>query len=64
MKSKENKFQEVELLRSGMSDNANLLADDELSELFGGYQCGKGYCQPKYGKRDCPNHYCQKKFEK
>lgn len=30
----EQKNSEIEMLRSGMNDNVNLLADDELSELF------------------------------
>ena len=48
---------ELELLKTGISDNANLLSDDELGEIFGGYQtmtecaiyifgqCLKGYKQ-------------------
>ncbi len=47
-KTIELKSSEIEMLRSGMNDNVNLLADDELSELFGGLHCGKGYCPPKY----------------
>lgn len=31
-----NQHEEFELLRAGFSDQANLLAQDELSELFGG----------------------------
>lgn len=46
-KTIELKSSEIEMLRSGMNDNVNLLADDELSELFGGYQCGKNFCMPK-----------------
>ncbi len=52
---------EIELLRSGINDEANLLADDELSDLFGGYQCGKGFCMPKYGD-SCLKIYCESKF--
>ena len=63
-KAIELKSSEIEMLRSGMNDNVNLLADDELSELFGGLHCGKGYCLPKYGKKNCPNHYCKMKFSK
>lgn len=63
-KTFELKSSEIEMLRSGMNDNVNLLADDELSELFGGLHCGKDYCHPKYGKKNCPNHYCKKKFSK
>lgn len=35
---KQNKIQgeEFALLRAGISDQANILAEDELSELFGG----------------------------
>ena len=53
MNKKEFKLEssEIEMLRSGMNDNVNLLADDELSELFGGYQCGKNFCMPKYGDK-------------
>ena len=61
-KKKEIKKTEIELLRSGMTDEANLLADDELSELFGGYQCGKGFCMPKYGDNNCTPLYCERKF--
>lgn len=54
---------EIESLRSGMNDSVNLLADDELSELFGGYQCGKGFCMPSYAdKPDCQTLYCESKF--
>lgn len=45
-KTIELKSSEIEMLRSGMNDNVNLLADDELSELFGGLHCGKDYCPP------------------
>lgn len=47
-KTIELKSSEIEMLRSGMNDNVNLLADDELSELFGGLHCGNDYCPPKY----------------
>ncbi len=52
------KNSEIEMLRSGMNDNVNLLADDELSELFGGYQCGKNFCMPLYKKNNCEPLYC------
>ncbi|MDE5857252.1 MAG: hypothetical protein K2H32_02705 [Muribaculaceae bacterium] len=42
-----NQHEEFELLRAGFSDQANLLAEDELSDLFGGY-----YCKP-----DCPESF-------
>lgn len=45
-KTFELKSSEIEMLRSGMNDNVNLLADDELSELFGGLHCGNDYCPP------------------
>lgn len=45
-----NEHEEFELLRAGFSDQANLLAEDELSELFGGYTC-------------CPNLFCEKGYE-
>lgn len=34
---------EIQLLRTGMSDNANLLNEDELGEIFGGYWCNNYY---------------------
>ena len=41
--------EDFELLRAGINDSANLLADDELSELFGGYRsCQPGYCEKNY----------------
>lgn len=52
-----------EVLRTGMSDNANLMSDNELGELFGGYceniYCGRGYEADKCKcKRDfCDRHY-------
>lgn len=57
--------EEFALLRAGISDNANLLAEDELSELFGGYvSCSSGFCEKKYDdgaiicdKNWCPNNY-------
>ncbi len=45
-KTIELKSSEIEMLRSGMNGNVNLLADDELSELFGWLHCGKDYCPP------------------
>ncbi|MDE7155288.1 MAG: hypothetical protein K2N79_03275, partial [Muribaculaceae bacterium] len=49
------KFEEFELLRAGFSDQANILADDELGELFGGYKC-KPYCPLDFVS--CPQEYC------
>lgn len=41
--------EDFELLRAGINDSANLLADDELSELFGGYRsCQPGYCEKNF----------------
>ncbi|MDE5844199.1 MAG: hypothetical protein K2K88_00290 [Muribaculaceae bacterium] len=57
-----NQHEEFELLRAGFSDQANLLAEDELGELFGGYQCGKNFCSPYYAKNDCKNLYCGSDF--
>lgn len=38
------KNDEIQLLRTGMSDNANLLNEDELGEIFGGYiSCPKKF---------------------
>jgi len=55
------KTSDLELLKVGISDNANLLSDDELSELFGGY-CSEGYCARKYENKiagiSCVGDYC------
>ncbi len=45
-KTIELKSSEIEMLRSGMNDNVNLLADDELSELLG-YIVAKTIAPPK-----------------
>lgn len=45
-KTIELKSSEIEMIRSGINDSVNLLADDELSELFGGLHCGNDYCPP------------------
>ncbi len=37
------KNDEIQLLRTGMNDNANLLNEDELGEIFGGYWCNNYY---------------------
>lgn len=38
------KNDELQLLRTGMSDNVNLLNEDELGEIFGGYfDCPEGF---------------------
>lgn len=55
---------DLQILNKGISDTRSILTEDELGELFGGLQCGKHYCYPKYGKQDCPNHYCKKGFVK
>ncbi len=47
--------EEFELLRSGISDQGNLLVEDELSELFGGSRC-KPDCPADYVS--CPRDYC------
>lgn len=47
-KTIELKSSEIEMLRSDINDSVNLLADDELSELFGGLHCGNDYCPPQY----------------
>jgi len=52
---------DFELLRDGINDSANLLADDELSELFGGYRsCQPGYCEKNFknGETECGKNYC------
>ncbi len=45
-KTIELKSSEIEMIRSGINDSVNLLADDELSELFGELHCGNDYCPP------------------
>lgn len=47
-KTIELKSSEIEMIRSGINDSVNLLADDELSELFGELHCGNDYCPPQY----------------
>ncbi len=39
------KDNEIQLLRTGMNDNANLLNEDELGEIFAGYSidCSRDY---------------------
>ena len=51
-----NQHEEFELLRTGFSDQANLLAEDELMELLGG-GC-KGFCASDYEHISCPKGYC------
>lgn len=46
-KTFELKCSEIAMIRSGINDSVNLLADDELSELFGGLHCGNDYCPPQ-----------------
>ena len=46
------KNDDIQLLRTGMNDNVNLLNEDELGEIFGGYKCEGGYETTK-----CPNIY-------
>lgn len=46
-KTIELKCSEIKMIRSGINDNVNLLADDELSELFGESHCGNDYCPPQ-----------------
>lgn len=43
MKTEKEKLEDedIQLLRTGISDNANLLSEDELDEIFGGYSCQK-----------------------
>lgn len=60
-----NQHEEFELLRAGFSDQANLLAQDELSELFGGYtSCSNGFCESGY-KGDgigCKKNWCPAEY--
>lgn len=55
----------IELLHTGMSDNANLMTEDQLGELFGGY-CTGGYCQKNYDGFiiSCPKSYCGQTYYK
>lgn len=46
-----------ELLRAGISSQANLLVEDELGELFGGTECEPN-CSRNYV--NCPENYCGK----
>jgi hypothetical protein len=61
----ETKNEGCKLLRTGMSDNANLLSDDELGDIFGGYckggYCGKGYSSP--GGDSCEKKYCEHNYD-
>lgn len=44
MKEKELKNEDIQLLKTGMSDNVNLLNEDELGEIFAGYvSCSRDY---------------------
>ncbi len=58
----ETKNEGCKLLRTGMSDNANLLSDDELGDIFGGYSCDRDFCEPSYADDDCSPLYCGKRF--
>lgn len=42
---------EILLLKTGMDDNANLLNEDELGEIFAGYRihCDENYTPPSCG---------------
>ncbi|WP_297271945.1 hypothetical protein [uncultured Bacteroides sp.] len=49
MKNDEKKKEEIQLIKTGMNDNVNLLNEDELGEIFAGYTY-------------CPNLYCKGGF--
>lgn len=54
-----------DLLLTGMSSNANLLSDDELGEIFGGYTyCPSGYCAKEYENQGlkCMKKYCTSNY--
>lgn len=53
---------EIQLLRTGMDDNANLLNEDELGEIFAGYTCEKHFCEPSYSNENCAPLYCGSGF--
>ena len=63
-KKKELKFKssEIEMLRSGMNDNVNLLVDDELSDIFGGCKVCIPGGSPFYSANKCQPLYCESKF--
>lgn len=54
----------IEMLHTGMSDNANLMNEDQLGELFGGYcsnvYCGKGY---EGSGTKCKKEYCSEYYK-
>lgn len=57
-KKEELKEEDIQLLRTGISDNVNLLNENELEEIFGGYiKCPNSYtyCDPGYCA--CTNTY-------
>lgn len=56
-KKEELKEEDIQLLKTGMNDNVNLLNENELDEIFGGYRCTKAYtpCIPNYNM--CINMY-------
>lgn len=59
------KMQETSLLLTGMSNNASLLSDDELGDIFGGYRdCPHKYCALNYSKLffHCDKDYCSRNF--
>ena len=59
------KMQEKSLLLTGMSNNASLLSDDELGDIFGGYRdCPHKYCASDYRKLffHCDRDYCSHNF--
>lgn len=61
----ETKNEGCKLLRTGMSDNANLLSDDELGDIFGGYDsCSNTYCNSNYsgGGITCSSGYCSPSY--
>lgn len=48
-----------------MSNNASLLSDDELGDIFGGYRdCPNKYCALNYSKLffHCDRDYCSRNF--
>lgn len=50
-KKEELKEEEIQLLKTGMKDNVSLLNENDLSDIFGGYNCHN------YITTHCPSNY-------
>lgn len=57
-KKEELKEEDIQLLKTGMNDNVNLLNENELDEIFGGYgECPNHYAACFLGYSTCTNRY-------